>query len=289
MLAAAKLSLPLWILVLFLSFLNYLLRFVRWEMYLQHLDTPVIPRFRHLLIYIAGFALTTTPGKAGEALRSIYLKPYGVEIGQSLSVLFVERLMDLLSIVFIALFAVSFFENSFYQSAAWISGAVVLAMMPLLHNQRLWNWLAGKARKRAGKLSELILKLIEMINASAKLLKNKLLYSGFLLAVVAWGVEGVGFYIVLQALGADVSIPLAIGIYSIAVLVGAISFMPGGLGSTEAVMGLLLIAVGTDKSSAVAATLICRMATLWFAVVLGVAALVAVSRNSIERYVSSAK
>ena len=60
-----------------------------------------------------------------------------------------------------------------------------------------------------------------------------------------------------------------IGIYAIAVLAGVLSFLPGGLGSTEAVMGVLLVAFGADGSAAVAITLLCRVATLWFAVALG--------------------
>ena len=60
------------------------------------------------------------------------------------------------------------------------------------------------------------------------------------------------------------------GIYAISVLAGAVSFIPGGLGSTEAVMGLLLVLVGAEPATAIAATIICRLATLWFAVVIGV-------------------
>ena len=39
-----------------------------------------------------------------------------------------------------------------------------------------------------------------------------------------------------KALGADVSLPLAVGIYATGILVGALSFLPGGIGSAEAVM-----------------------------------------------------
>ena len=46
---------------------------------------------------------------------------------------------------------------------------------------------------------------------------------------------------------------LALGIYAVALLVGAVSFMLGGLGGTEAVMTLSLIAFGTDQSTAIAA------------------------------------
>jgi len=45
------------------------------------------------------------------------------------------------------------------------------------------------------------------------------------------------------------------------------------LGSTEGAMILLLGLLGVETSVAVAATLICRVATLWFAVVIGLAAM----------------
>lgn len=70
-------------------------------------------------------------------------------------------------------------------------------------------------------------------------------------------------------MGVPIGFTTGIGIYGIAVLAGALSFLPGGLGSTEAVMGVLLVAFGADGAAAVAITLLCRIATLWFAVALG--------------------
>jgi uncharacterized protein (TIRG00374 family) len=51
--------------------------------------------------------------------------------------------------------------------------------------------------------------------------------------------------------------------------VGALSFLPGGLGSTEAVMTTLLVAHGFAVGNAVLVTLVCRLVTLWLAVLLG--------------------
>jgi len=57
-------------------------------------------------------------------------------------------------------------------------------------------------------------------------------------------------------------------------LVGALSFLPGGLGGAEATMVALLILNHVDQPQSVAATILIRLATLWFAVVLGVIALI---------------
>lgn len=53
------------------------------------------------------------------------------------------------------------------------------------------------------------------------------------------------------------------------VLLGGISLLPGGLGSTEAVMTALLAAQGYPLSQAIVITLTCRLVTLWLAVALG--------------------
>ena len=74
-------------------------------------------------------------------------------------------------------------------------------------------------------------------------------------------------------MGAEISFAFAIFVYAIAMLAGALSFMPGGLGGAEAVMVSLLILKGMPSADAIAATILIRLATLWFAVGIGIYAL----------------
>jgi uncharacterized protein (TIRG00374 family) len=53
------------------------------------------------------------------------------------------------------------------------------------------------------------------------------------------------------------------------VLVGALSLLPGGLGSTEAVMTALLATQGYALGDALLITILCRIVTLWLAVCIG--------------------
>jgi len=61
--------------------------------------------------------------------------------------------------------------------------------------------------------------------------------------------------------------------------VGALSFLPGGLGSTEATMVGLLATQGVALPVAVVATGVVRVTTLWFAICLGLIALPAALRR----------
>ena len=99
------------VIALCLSLVNYGLRFSRWQMYLNTMGYN-IPFSGNLKIYLSGFALTTTPGKAGEALRGVLLKPLGVPWKICFAALLSERLSDLLAIVLLTLFGLSVFPNA---------------------------------------------------------------------------------------------------------------------------------------------------------------------------------
>lgn len=265
--ALGKVTLLGWAIILGLSLLNYALRYWRWQWYISNLSGIHIPHGLHLSYYLSGFALSTTPGKAGETIRSIYLKKHGISFNQSISAFFVERFLDLLTIVLLSVLAAYYFSD--YRVMVAVTVAVVLAALPLIHSERflrLWEQQAARFTNFMGKAMFQIAKLLE---SSAMLLKNRQLYGGLGLGIIAWGAEGIGLWYLLLLLGYEVDLLLAVSVYGIAVLVGAVSFLPGGLGSTELVMGLLLMAMGVSKPDAIAATLICRIATLWFAVFIG--------------------
>jgi len=103
------------------------------------------------------------------------------------------------------------------------------------------------------------------------------------LGVLAWLCECLGFAIIVRGFpGAHVALGLATLIYAVTTVAGALSFLPGGLGVTEASMTLLLVSSGSgiDQPTAVAATILTRLCTLWFAVLLGLVALAFLRRRN---------
>ena len=97
----------------------------------------------------------------------------------------------------------------------------------------------------------------------------KTLFAGLALGFVAWWAEGLILYIILASMQSNLSPLLVVSIWATSMLAGAASLLPGGLGSTEAVMSGLLILVGIDAPIAIAATVAYRVTTLWLAVVIG--------------------
>ncbi|WP_423823641.1 lysylphosphatidylglycerol synthase transmembrane domain-containing protein [Salinisphaera sp. SPP-AMP-43] len=255
-----------WMAICGLSLFNYALRFLRWHGYLRWLGHR-LPLIRHALIYVSGFALTTTPGKAGEGVRAVYLARRNVPYAHTVAALFAERLLDLLSILVLSLLAVLSFTGYVYWIAAPL--AVIVGLLAIMHNRTLLK----AAQKRVEQPQNLVGRVLQVaVHAWERafvLLSWKPLVSGLAIGCVAWAAEGVSVYLIAERLGLDVALTLAIGIYATSMLIGALSFLPGGLGSTEAAMTLLLKLSGVAAGAALSVTLIARIATLWLAVVLG--------------------
>jgi uncharacterized protein (TIRG00374 family) len=100
----------------------------------------------------------------------------------------------------------------------------------------------------------------------------RLLFNGLMLGGIAWLIQGMAFVYLLNHFNVELSLWVALGIYAASLLAGAISFIPGGVGTTEAAMAFLLISIGTDKQTALIIPVITRIASLWFAVSLGTCA-----------------
>jgi uncharacterized protein (TIRG00374 family) len=252
--------------LLLLSLSNYLLRFLRWSRYLDLLDTPVAWRI-NLAVYFSGFALTTSPGKLGEMLRSVLLKPHGVPAAASLAAFFAERASDLLAILILA--AIGLWAYAPARPVVGLALAAVAAALLLVQWTALIARIDRWALARPQKWARLVVRLCEIVLHFRRCFSLPAMSMGLALGVLAWFAEGFGFWWLLAALGHPLPLPTAVFIYAFAMLVGGLSFLPGGLGSSEAVMIGLLALHGFPEAAAVTATLICRLATLWFAVGLG--------------------
>lgn len=265
--AIAKVGVVGIIIALLMSSLNYGLRFLRWQGYLKALGHPVPwqPSFK---IYLAGFALTTTPGKAGEAMRGVLLKPLGVPYPKSFAAFFSERLSDLLAVVLLTLFGLSLYPDA--RPMIVLGVTLVIVGYSVLSQRKLIEWMAGTIPESRGKVLGLAKHIFHVLLEAQHCHRLGMLIGATLLSMIAWGAESLAFYFILKWMGTDISLAFAVFVYAISMLAGALSFMPGGLGGAEAVMMALLVWNGVPSTDAIAATVLIRLVTLWFAVAIGI-------------------
>lgn len=259
------------IIVLTLSLVNYGLRFVRWQKFLALLGHRVYTP-ESLRIYIAGFGMTILPGKAGEAIRSLFLKHHGISYPESLAAFFSEQFSNLISMLMLVSIGLWVYPPA--QPLVVILATLIVTGLVVLQQTKWLKVLKTFAQNRLpGRLCKLVDHGIEIVLHSGRCFRLPMLLYGIALGLVAWGSEGVAFYYIMHVLGSELSLPTALFIYAFSILVGALSFLPGGLGGAEVTMVTLLILNNVAQPQAVAATVLIRLATLWFAVALGVFAL----------------
>ena len=87
--------------------------------------------------------------------------------------------------------------------------------------------------------------------------------------MAAWFFECLAFQVVFAGLGVEVPLIKATFIYAFSTLAGALSMLPGGIGAAEGSMTSLLLLIQVPKALATTATIIIRICTIWFAVLLG--------------------
>jgi uncharacterized protein (TIRG00374 family) len=262
--------------LLALSALNYLLRFGRWQVYLRQLGTR-IPWAQSLAIYLAGFSLTTTPGKAGEAVRSVFLKQRGMPYIAGMAAFVSERLSDLIGIVVLACIGLA--DHPEMRPLVLVAIGACLVVLSLLSAGDALAVLHRRSEAATSRSGRAWHHLLGIARAAKNCHRLPVLLPVTLLSVVAWSCEALAFHLLLRWLGMPTSWGFSFFVYAVGMLAGALSFLPGGLGSTEAVMVGLLLWSGHPQADSVAAIVLIRVCTLWFAVLLGLVALPVVARS----------
>ena len=193
---------------------------------------------------------------------------------------------DLLAVATLSILALARFQTQAWPAIT--AGILILLALLLVRLPQLPLYL-DKLQRRVGRpgLQAGLGHLAEALRASSSLLGLRALLSSYVIALLAWSVQALILYVVLLAMGLSIGPEAAIGIFALGLLAGVLSFIPGGLGSTEAVVILLLVSIGIAAPEATAATLLCRIATLWFAVAVGSLALfgVEISRRGMQQQV----
>ncbi len=262
-----------WAAALSLASLNYFLRWLRWEYYLRLLGVRT-PIKTSSVIFLSGLSMTISPGRVGELAKSYFLKEKtGTPIAVSAPAVLSERLLDMASVLLLGLWGLILVPYGWALIVvAWLALA---AFMAILASERGVALLVRLPVFRKWK------PFIATSGSSfRKILSLRAALVGLVLASLAWFSEGLAFWMVIEGLGSSIQIPAAVSIYCSASLIGAVSMLPGGLVSTEGGMLAMLQSIGGLSSAAASsATLIIRVCTLWFAVAIGLLALLYTQRG----------
>jgi uncharacterized protein (TIRG00374 family) len=188
-----------------------------------------------------------------------------------------ERLSDLVAVVLLCLIGLSQFPALRVVVVVAV-GLIVVAYVAIARSHTP-SGPPAQAQGSRSRLRSTVARVQQLLASARPCHTPTLLLITTLLSLAAWAAEAWAFHLLLGALGSTATLSFSVFVYAIAVLAGALSFLPGGLGGTEATMMSLLLLTGHEQPVAVVATVLIRLTTLWFAVALGLVALLRLMRE----------
>jgi glycosyltransferase 2 family protein len=265
-----------------LAILNHGLRYWRWERLTARVATVEFKRRAMLPVYLAGSVFIFTPGRLGEAVKSVYAREYcGVPVSASVPVLVIERVADVLVMTLLA--GTGLLLQG--ERASLMAGGIVVgvALLLLVSWRPLLGWFAARRFVTAAWRVTLT-QIIDTAQASQRsLLRPSALGTNLALGTSAWMLEIMIFYLALVALGVSPGIDLyifALAAFPLASLGGSLSFLPAGLGVTEGGLAVLAIFLGgLSPETAVFAAFLARAAILGVVLLTGLPALLRLARR----------
>lgn len=242
-----------------LCVLNYGLRGQRWRLWMAHYGRPLGP-LQGLRLYLAGYTFTPTPGNVGEAARGLLLARQPLGTADSLAIFGAERLADLLALLLLTLPGLWWLAQ--WPGAATWQLQLVAAILAL----------GGLGLAVLYRSRQLLFTRLPWLRAAWHCLaRQPWVWLGLTLA--AWAAQGLATWLICRELGDAIEPLLATGFYALAMVGGALSMLPAGLGGTEALLSGLLVLHGSPLATALAITVLVRLLTLWLAVAIGALAL----------------
>jgi uncharacterized protein (TIRG00374 family) len=268
--------------VLGFTALNYVLRWAKWDYYLRRMGMGRSVGYgASALLFTSGMVMAVTPGKVGEVLKSYLLKRInGTSISASAPIVLAERMTDGLAMLLLMGFGLTLYAPA--RPAFFALLALTVVGLLVLQSRALVLWSSNLMLKLPYG-QKIAPRLLTAYDSGQRLLSLRILLPSTLISLVSWFGECVAFYYVLRGLGVPESFLLlqqATFVFAASTLFGLVSFLPGGLGVSEASStGLLVRLIPLASGPATTATIIIRFCTLWFGVTLGAIALAIFGRR----------
>lgn len=212
---------------------NFGLRYVRWERYLATMGIA-LDRASSVRIFLVSLVLSVTPGKAGKVLKAVQVKrQVGTPVGATASVVFTERLTDLFALIVLSLVGISSIEAGTWTLTLAIVGSV--GLLAIVFVAGLLPSAISLAARIPG-LCRLAGPAMVVYAGARGFLSSIWFCEGFSLGTLTWFAECLGFYFILSGFRLTVEVVSATFIYGFATIFGALTLLPGGLGTSEGSM-----------------------------------------------------
>ena len=257
--------------ILILLPISWFFLYLRWQFLLKNTGAIFSHRM-NFQIFLTGFVLGVTPGKVGELLKSQLLKDnFNIPRKTTAPLILLERFYNAVGLLIISFFGILFFD--FSTLVLLITGIFLIFVFVTLRSKTLFSRFLQYVSK-IGFLTKYSISLKDSYEIIETSTKPKIFLISSTLSAIYWIIESISVYFILLSFGINtIDFITIIPIYATSMILGVVSFIPGGLVVTEGTLAVLLNLHGIEISLAMSAVIIIRIFTLWYPVIVGFFAL----------------
>ncbi len=266
---------------------TFVTRFLTWQYYMGVVDARArMSLLDSIVIFITGFILVVSPGKAAELLKAVLVKvKTAVPVARTVPVIVAERVVDGLSVIALLTLTLvlagdqldlgdyyDFSRAIVFSSAAFLVFALVsvqirplgyfvlgvIARLPVIRRAHHW--------------------FVELYESAREIFSPRHVAVTAIFGFGTYGFTALAFILTLAAFGLPLSLTLCLQatfIVGVGTAIGALSFIPNGAGITEFSQAAMLMAIVAPQHPeltvgvAAAAALIEGFFHKWYRVIVG--------------------
>ena len=258
-------------LILFLVTASWIPLIIKWHFLLKNSEVDV-PLTKSIAVFFSGVAFEITPGQIGALIKSQILKTsYNIPRTKTVPIVIVEKVYDLIGAILASVIGIIILGMEIYLIAIAIS--VLAFIFFFMYHKPASELFFNRITKLKffSKHIENISGFYEIVQKSTNVRAATIC---ILLALAYWFMASAAAYYTLISFDVNILDYLKVlAIYSTSTLLGAISFIPAGIGITEGSIAGLFTLNGIDVSTALILAVMIRIFTLWYSVSVGFIAL----------------
>ena len=254
-------------LILLLVSASWVPLIIKWHFLLKNCEID-IPLRKSITVFFAGVAFEITPGQIGALIKSQLLKTSSnIPRTKTVPIIVAEKVYDLIGAILASIIGIIILGMDFYLI---IIAILALAVIFFFMFYRPASEIFFKRVTKTKFFSKYVENISEFDKIVQKSTNVKAATVCILLGVTYWFIISTAAYYILMAFDVNILDYLTVlAIYTTSILLGAISFVPAGIGVTEGSIAGLFTLNGIDISTALILSVMIRILTLWFSVCVG--------------------
>ena len=251
-------------------------RILRWHYWFRKIEKK-IPFTKSAIYYMSGLAFIMTPGRFGEAARSYFIKEEtGIAKSKTVPLVLLERFFDLIGLILMISIGLVFLD---FDKIILILPLALIAILTFITQKKNLMIKILRLPQKIKFLSKVAPNAEDSVEIVSQTVQIKSFIMSSLLGLFIVFLDISGAFMLIQGFEIDLSYIQSSFIISGSVIIGALSFVPGGLGVIEGGLVGFMSLEGIENSKVVSFSILYRITYSWFLTIIGIFFMHYVSKN----------